>query len=96
MSGNLNEVLGTAEGVTLALNADTTGKMIYGGEAADVSWAPESNDAIYVTPQSANGFAKQEAILVAYKNDALFMPFEQNGQQITIIFTKDGNYQVVP
>ena len=91
MGGNFGEMLGVDNGIAMTLNADGTGSMVYGEETVDLSWATEGSDAIYVTVQGGE-LATQEAMLVSYKDDALFMPFEEDGQQATLIFTKDGNY----
>jgi hypothetical protein len=92
MGGNFGQMLGVDNGFTMTINADGTGKMTFGDETTDLTWAENDASSIYVTPQSSSGAMKQEATLITLKDGALFMPYEQDGQQASIIFTHDGNY----
>lgn len=92
MGGNFGEMFGAAEGISLVINADGTGTMAMGEDSSPITWAAEGADTINVTVQSDTGATTQQAIPITLKDDALFMPFEQDGRQATIIFTKDGNY----
>ena len=66
--------------------------MTLDGKAVGLSWAQESDGLAYVTAQSDNGLTAQQAVPVTFKDGALFMEVEQNGQKANAIFTKDGNY----
>ena len=91
MAGNFGEIMGVGEGVSMTVNADGTGKMSLGDEGGDFTWAAESDGTIYVTPQSEEA-SIQQALPVNLKDGAVFMPYEQDGQEATLIFTKDGTY----
>ena len=92
MGGNFGEMFGVEEGVTMTVNEDGTGKLTLSDEAGDFTWAANDANSIYVTPQSADGAATQQALLATCKDGALFMPYEQDGQTADLIFTRDGNY----
>lgn len=92
MGGNFSQMLGVNGGFKLTFNADGTGKMELGTDAGELTWAANDDSSIYMTPQSATDAMKQEAILVTLKDGALFVPYEQNGQQTSLIFTHDGSY----
>lgn len=92
MGGNFGELLGVDENGDLVISDNGTGTMAMGEESAPLSWAPETEDSIYVTIQSEDGVSTQEATLVTLKDDALFFPYEQDGEKVTLIYTSDGMY----
>ena len=92
MGGNFGELAGTGSGGNMVVNADGSGTLELGGTSEPFTWAAEGANSFYLTVQSETGLTAQQAILVTYKDGALFMPFEQDGQQMTAVFTKDGNY----
>ena len=92
MDGSSGELTGTGSGGNMVVNADGSGTLELGGTSGPFTWAAEDASSFYLTVQSETGPTAQQAILVTYKNGALFMPFEQDDQQTTAVFTKDGNY----
>ena len=92
MGGNFGELADKGSGVDMIINADGSGTLELGGTSGPFTWAAEDASSFYLTVQSETGPTAQQAILVTYKDGALFMPFEQDGQQMTAVFTKDGNY----
>lgn len=92
MGGNFGELAGTGSGGNMVVNADGSGTLELRGTSEPFTWAAEGANSFYLTVQSETGLTAQQAILVTYKDGALFMPFEQDGQQMTAVFTKDGNY----
>ena len=91
MGGNFGSMFGEADNISLVINADGTGSMAMGDDSGQITWTAEGADSIWVTPQGDEA-SIQEAIQVTMKDDALFMPIEQDGQQVNVILTKDGNY----
>ena len=92
MGGNFGELAGKGSGGDMIINADGSGTLELRGASEPFTWAAEDASSFYLTVQSETGPTAQQAILVTYKDGALFMPFEQDGQQMTAVFTKDGNY----
>ena len=92
MGGNFGELAGKGSGGDMIINADGSGTLELRGASEPFTWAAEDASSFYLTVQSETGPTVQQAILVTYKDGALFMPFEQDGQQMTAVFTKDGNY----
>ena len=91
MGGNFGQMTGMSEDSNMIINADGTGKLEFDENSGDFAWTQEGADSIWVSPQS-DEVSTQQAILVTYKDDALFVPMEQDGQTVTLIFTKDGTY----
>ena len=92
MGGNFGELAGKGSGGDMIINADGSGTLELRGASEPFTWAAEDTSSFYLTVQSETGPTAQQAILVTYKDGALFMPFEQDGQQMTAVFTKNGNY----
>ncbi len=92
MGGNFGELAGKGSGGDMIINADGSGTLELRGASEPFTWAAEDASSFYLTVQSETGPTAQQAILVTYKDGALFMPFEQDGQQMTAVFTKNGNY----
>lgn len=94
MGGNFGELAGVDSGTggDIVVNADGTGSLTFGDKSGGFTWAAEDANMFYLTMQSETGATAQQAIQVSYKDDALFVPLEQDGRQMTVIFTKDGNY----
>ena len=92
MGGNFGELAGKGSGGDMIINADGSGTLELRGASEPFTWAAEDASSFYLTVQSETGPTAQQAILVTYKDGALFMPFEQDSQQMTAVFTKDGNY----
>lgn len=91
MAGNFAAMYDMTEVGTITLNEDGTGQMNLGGDSVALKWAETGADAITLTAEATTDYTG-ESIPVTYKDGALFMSFEQDGQSATAIFTQDGTY----
>ena len=96
MAGNFTEILElTDEGagsVNLIINDDKTGVINLGDESANFTWEMKSDDVITITPE-ANAETEDkvgETADVSYKEDALWLTMVQEGQEASLIYTKNG------
>ena len=93
MGGNFGDLIGAGSGSSsdIVINADGTGTLSFDENPSAFSWTAADADSIYISPQGTEA-SIQQTVQLTYKDEALFMPFEQDGRQMTAIFTKDGNY----
>ncbi|MBQ9004116.1 MAG: hypothetical protein IJ087_19920 [Eggerthellaceae bacterium] len=92
MSGNFGALFDMGDSGMLTIKTDGSGTMNFGGETAEFSWAESGSDAIDVTVIGDTKITIAQTTPITYKDDALFMDIEQDGQAAIAIFTKDGVY----
>ena len=93
MAGNFTELLELSDegngNVTLTVNADKTGVINLGDESAGFTWEMKSDDVMTITPQTDTDKVGETAD-ISYKKDALWLTIEQDEQEASLIYTKDG------
>lgn len=93
MAGNFTELLELSDegngNVTLTVNADKTGVINLGDESAGFTWELKSDDVMTITPQTDTDKVGETAD-ISYKKDALWLTIEQDEQEASLIYTKDG------
>ena len=93
MAGNFTELLELSDegngNVTLTVNADKTGVINLGDESAGFTWEMKSDDVMTITPQTDTDKVGETAD-ISYKKDALWLTIEQEEQEASLIYTKDG------
>ena len=93
MAGNFTELLELSDegngNVTLTVNADKTGVINLGDESAGFTWELKSDDVMTITPQTDTDKVGETAD-ISYKEDALWLTIEQDEQEASLIYTKDG------
>lgn len=93
MAGNFTELLELSDegngNVTLTVNADKTGVINLGDESAGFTWELKSDDVMTITPQTDTDKVGETAD-ISYKEDALWLTIEQEEQEASLIYTKDG------
>ena len=93
MAGNFTELLELSDegngNVTLTVNADKTGVINLGDESADFTWEMKSDDVMTITPQTDTDKVGETAD-ISYKKEALWLTIEQEEQEASLIYTKDG------
>ena len=93
MAGNFTELLELSDegngNVTLTVNADKTGVINLGDESAGFTWEMKSDDVMTITPQTDTDKVGETAD-ISYKEDALWLTIEQDEQEASLIYTKDG------
>ena len=93
MAGNFTELLELSDegggSVDLTINADKTGIINLGDESANFTWELKSDDVITITPETETEKVGTTAD-ISYKEDALWLTIEQEDQEASLIYTKDG------
>lgn len=93
MAGNFTELLELSDegngNVMLTVNADKTGVINLGDESAGFTWELKSDDVMTITPQTDTDKVGETAD-ISYKEDALWLTIEQDEQEASLIYTKDG------
>ena len=93
MAGNFTELLELSDegngNVTLTVNADKTGVINLGDESAGFTWELKSDDVMTITPQTDTDKVGETAD-ISYKKEALWLTIEQEEQEASLIYTKDG------
>lgn len=93
MAGNFTELLELSDegngNVMLTVNADKTGVINLGDESAGFTWELKSDDVMTITPQTDTDKVGETAD-ISYKKDALWLTIEQDEQEASLIYTKDG------
>lgn len=86
MAGDFSKYVGLDGGGTLAINADGTGTLNLGeSRSGDFKWEASGDDAITAT-------VNENSTPIEYRDGALFLVLEQDGQKGSAIFTPDGTY----
>ena len=92
MGGNFADLAGVQEDTSLVIKTDGTGSMTMEGETIELVWTEAGSDAITIKSPDESKAALAEGVPITYKDGALFMEMEMEGDKGTIIYTQDGNY----
>lgn len=87
MSGDFSGLMEMDDEGMLNIDEGGTGKMKMGDDSADITWEMNGDDAIKIDSKEAD-----KPIDIAYEDEALLMTVEEDDQEATAIFTRDGTY----
>ena len=94
MGGDFGSILGTDTTGNLNIKEDGTGDMSFGDEKVKLTWKEESADEITIIPEDDTDYTGDK-VSVKYKDNALFMTAEQDGEEVAFIYTADGKFDGV-